>query len=772
MDDLFASAPWLLEGLLPIFGLFALAIVLGMCTCLWKRPSHDVGSDQNANITILSAAPCRGSESPLLANGDPSHIHSSSQETHQKKANPNRRLPEIPPESGSVGDEMPTNLVYAVVPDRVTVPNGKVSPPQGAMAKKRRAPDVPTQSTPHRRGTEGNPSSDSEIDRDKEHPYARVKKVHPHRKKEHPYAKIKRNSDPQETDTDNYDDLVLTKGRKWSSTDSNIYEPPPVPEKRLDITFPISEEAITTGADASASACSLSSLPSPPAPFKDEAAPPPPDRFRLPGRQTGKTDSFSAASAISGQTRANAELPYMTPPLLRASEERDRHDGCSHFSGDSQDSFNKGYTCICVREPLSHIRTRLVDPHVQVNPDSPYATVTDDSDDMYAAIESTYSAGESETYAQIQLSPSGVVQDESQPPQPPSVDSLRSVTHSFGFHGSDPSLHSGTGSPLPGKRELNSPLPPAPPFDPLAPKTLEEMYAKVTKLKGLTLPRNAEHLRLSPESKHKCGGSDSSDFLQRSSWAGAATFADMNFSDYEVVREGLAAQPLPAVVFATTVELDDCPNYETIQREGKYSGSDPGYETVKGALEPPYSKVRGEGDEESEVGYETVKNLSRSLSPFLSSDPGYEHIQKKESFKSDHGYERVGLEVAEPNYESVSAGEDTDSLSACPPYERLKAPEDSDGDSTPGYERVHRMNGDEEFQEVDLQDSADGLPLYAKVNKSKKKEKMGERSPVSFRRDCSERSSEQSYRSAASHATTNTNGSRKSEIIEDVLLHL
>ena len=74
--------------------------------------------------------------------------------------------------------------------------------------------------------------------------------------------------------------------------------------------------------------------------FQDEAAPPPPDRFRLPGRQTGKTDSFSAASAISGQTRANAELPYMTPPLLRASEERDRHDGCSHFSGDSQDSFN------------------------------------------------------------------------------------------------------------------------------------------------------------------------------------------------------------------------------------------------------------------------------------------------------------------------------------------------------------------------------------------------------------------------------------------------
>ena len=54
---------------------------------------------------------------------------------------------------------------------------------------------------------------------------------------------------------------------------------------------------------------------------------------------------------------------------------------------------------------------------------------------MYAAIESTYSAGESETYAQIQLSPSGILQDELQPPQPPSVDSLRSVTHSFGLQG-------------------------------------------------------------------------------------------------------------------------------------------------------------------------------------------------------------------------------------------------------------------------------------------------------------------------------------------------
>ncbi|XP_026472904.1 uncharacterized protein LOC113376978 isoform X2 [Ctenocephalides felis] len=106
-----------------------------------------------------------------------------------------------------------------------------------------------------------------------------------------------------------------------------------------------------------------------------------------------------AAPAIAGRVSANQELPYMTPPIQ-----------ANHFSGDSQDS-SKGYTSISVREPLVNI---LV--HANQNPsrsnqeliDSHYTTVSDDSDEMYAAIEEqpfsspfeVYTSV-SETYAQI-----------------------------------------------------------------------------------------------------------------------------------------------------------------------------------------------------------------------------------------------------------------------------------------------------------------------------------------------------------------------------------
>ncbi|XP_011290585.2 serine-rich adhesin for platelets isoform X1 [Musca domestica] len=116
-----------------------------------------------------------------------------------------------------------------------------------------------------------------------------------------------------------------------------------------------------------------------------------------------------AASAIAGMISASQDLPYMTPPIAN-----------QHFSGDSQDS-SKGYTSISVREPLANIlaqqpqvqsATRSAGHSRDVN-DSHYATVSDDSDETYAAIEDPnnrpqtnvatdiYTSG-SETYAQIQ----------------------------------------------------------------------------------------------------------------------------------------------------------------------------------------------------------------------------------------------------------------------------------------------------------------------------------------------------------------------------------
>ncbi|XP_050319079.1 uncharacterized protein LOC126752368 isoform X2 [Bactrocera neohumeralis] len=114
-----------------------------------------------------------------------------------------------------------------------------------------------------------------------------------------------------------------------------------------------------------------------------------------------------AASAIAGMISASQDLPYMTPPIIS-----------QHFSGDSQDS--SSYTSISVREPLANIlaqqppkQSQRVAALTRETNDSHYATVSDDSDETYAAIEDPnirsnpnvltdiYTSG-SETYAQIQ----------------------------------------------------------------------------------------------------------------------------------------------------------------------------------------------------------------------------------------------------------------------------------------------------------------------------------------------------------------------------------
>ncbi|XP_075150678.1 uncharacterized protein LOC142224733 isoform X2 [Haematobia irritans] len=123
----------------------------------------------------------------------------------------------------------------------------------------------------------------------------------------------------------------------------------------------------------------------------------------------GQQAEIPAASAIAGMISASQDLPYMTPPIAN-----------QHFSGDSQDS--SSYTSISVREPLANILAQQPpqppqpvtrNTHSRDVNDSHYATVSDDSDETYAAIEDPnsrpqanvatdiYTSG-SETYAQIQ----------------------------------------------------------------------------------------------------------------------------------------------------------------------------------------------------------------------------------------------------------------------------------------------------------------------------------------------------------------------------------
>ncbi|KAL5284062.1 hypothetical protein ACFFRR_006376 [Megaselia abdita] len=118
-----------------------------------------------------------------------------------------------------------------------------------------------------------------------------------------------------------------------------------------------------------------------------------------------RPETIPAASAVAGTITANDDFPYMTPPI------HENHHNQPHFSGDSVDS-SKGYTSISVREPLANIiaQTKKRNPPLgKEGNDSHYATVSDDSDEMYAAIEDPnlrnlndiYNSG-SETYAQIQ----------------------------------------------------------------------------------------------------------------------------------------------------------------------------------------------------------------------------------------------------------------------------------------------------------------------------------------------------------------------------------
>ncbi|XP_058839814.1 serine-rich adhesin for platelets-like isoform X1 [Topomyia yanbarensis] len=115
----------------------------------------------------------------------------------------------------------------------------------------------------------------------------------------------------------------------------------------------------------------------------------------------GSSVDIPAASAIAGRVSASQDLPYMTPPIVQPPQ---------HFSGDSQDS-SKGYTSISVREPLANLlpqtQNQTTAQRRQMMGDSHYATVSDDSDEMYAAIEDPNHPGDhytsgSETYAQIQ----------------------------------------------------------------------------------------------------------------------------------------------------------------------------------------------------------------------------------------------------------------------------------------------------------------------------------------------------------------------------------
>ena len=296
-----------------------------------------------------------------------------------------------------------------------------------------------------------------------------------------------------------------------------------------------------------------------------------------------------------------------------------------HFSGDSQDSFSaKGYTSISVREPLAHIRG----PQAGLQ-EGNYVTLSETSDEMYAAIEDTA----------VYMNPGGK--------QGNSVK----------------------------EEEENDP---------------SNMYSKVDKDKKKNNrqtksydPGNS-YATVSKPSVNKEISKSSDNLGARPKQRSPRPPEPVDYSDYEVAHsDSRRSQPHLYRPFHEDFTARD-PNYETLPyAESHLSERDPGYEIVQ-RRDPDYETVSSDL-KDRDPQYETVpphqRNRVNSLDPGYetvpSKDPGYETVKQP-----DPGYETVhhanargGRNNAEvpssdynrdPGYESVTPSR---SVSQEPRYE-------------------------------------------------------------------------------------------------------
>ncbi|XP_032681301.1 uncharacterized protein LOC116848860 isoform X1 [Odontomachus brunneus] len=493
---------------------------------------------------------------------------------------------------------------------------------------------------------------------------------------------------------------------------------------------------------------------------------------------------IQAANAITGGVQANQDLPYMTPPLLMLlphPPQPQHNSPQQHFSGDSQDS--KGYTSISVREPLANIiaqtkaayrqnqSTRpITDPH--------YATVSDDSDEMYAAIDEqdkVYTSG-SETYAQIQptmlevqrvaqhdqtvfCQPPSRAEETHTAPQPPSVDSLRHVAHAHSRQASSSSANSSIinpGSPKPEKRQANSPLPPPPEASAemyasvdkkgkvddrsrsslSVGKSLEDMYAKVMKKKREVEEQNDIHPAsnnvLYPEAT-ACRKLSLIE-ISRASWCSHESVEiqkkEPDPAHYPATAAGTAtnfhtegdnnssrlpkADATDAVVLSH-LEIDH--GYEAVDNSNnaKRSFSAKGATSSNSNSDPNYEMLRPQCSRESD--YQTTGGGTMSIRDCTEAYAvPFKHRQVSNASSEDPGYEKVRLR------RRVELDQDTDSE---PNYESM--PHDTgepnyasvcrpgDSDTDPNYESV--CHGDPNYESVKYMSvTQNEEPPYEQVN--------------------------------------------------------
>jgi len=481
----------------------------------------------------------------------------------------------------------------------------------------------------------------------KNHPYAKVKKT---RRQEHPYAKVGENKDNEDnTDTEEYD------------TTENLLEVRPQSSQR--------------SSGRSLNAPSLGTWVSPPR--RPDEIP------RNPSRQA-------------------TPLPP-EPPFNEGTHQQ------QHFSGDSQDSFSaKGYTSISVREPLSMIRDiRQIGPSQPPIQEGNYVTLSETSDEMYAAIEDT-----------VYMNPGGKDSSAEKDDEESDPNNMYSKVDKTKKRND---------------RQTKS-------YDP------SNSYARVNKpTAGKNLSHSNDNLGARPK--------------QRSPRT-SVKLEDIDYSEYEVTHSDHPAYgegPSHRLSYDNTqprtynmnrsyheeyrprVDSNRDPGYETVPyAESQLSERDPGYEVVpqnrRIGKDPDYETVPSEL---KDPGYESVPHRNRvnSIDPGYESvpqkrEPGYESVPRKEP-----GYESVkqrhdpGYETVNNHTKQLNKGHSYGPRSFPPDYESVIRERDpgyeSVGFKDPGYEtvpqkRTQSLEPGYETVPERIRESSNSEVRYSKVNKKQR----------------------------------------------------
>jgi len=398
----------------------------------------------------------------------------------------------------------------------------------------------------------------------------------------------------------------------------------------------------------------------------------PRSRERLSGR------SINGASSWGG--RQDPDIPLnpsrqATPLPPEPPTFQDPHNQ-QHFSGDSQDSFSaKGYTSISVREPLAHIRDMRglggagAGPGVQ---EGNYVTLSETSDEMYAAIEDT-----------VYMNPGGVVsssKEEQEEENDPSnmyskVDKVKKrnnrQTKSYDPSNpyasvSKPSVNkeiSQSSDNLGARPKQRSPRPP---------DTVDYSEYEVSHTDSR---RSQPHLYNMTRSYHE-------DFSPRDPNYETLPYAESQLSErdpgYEIVER---RDPDYETVSSDIKDKD--PQYETVpQQRNRVNSIDPGYETVPNK-EPGYESVK-----QPDPGYETVNHSRGQASRHR--DPGYESVVPGRSTGQEPRYEDVYSVVNKKQRAAPAArlpGRKMSELSEEEGYETIPA-DKREREYDPGYETI------------------------------------------------------------------------------------